>query len=122
MGYRSDVAYVIKFKDIAQRDAFVGLMMAKNDANITQAIEETEHDDTEDPIITFKVGDVKWYDSYPDVQVHHQMMRDATELYEAEWRFVRIGEEQTDIEVLEEGHEFALWEYVDPVSSIRTSF
>jgi hypothetical protein len=50
------------------------------------------------------------------------MMRDATELYDAEWRFVRIGEETTDIEVQEEGNEFELWEYVDPVSSIRTSF
>jgi hypothetical protein len=122
MGYRSEVAYVIKFEDIAQRDAFVTLVLAKNDPIVTEAINDTTHDQTDDPVITFKAGDVKWYDSYPDVQVHHQMMRDATELYDAEWRFVRIGEETTDIEVQEEGHEFELWEYVDPVSSIRTSF
>ena len=30
MGYRSDVAYVIKFDDIETRDNFVTLMLAKN--------------------------------------------------------------------------------------------
>lgn len=122
MGYRSEVAYVIKFKDIETRDQFVTLMLAKNNTVVTEAINDTTHDDTKDPVITFKAGDVKWYDSYPDVQVHHQLMRDANELYEAEWRFVRIGEETTDIAVQEEGHEFELWEYVDTVSTIRTSF
>jgi hypothetical protein len=122
MGYRSEVAYVIKFKDIAQRDAFVTLMLAQNDPIVTEAINDTTHEQTDDPVITFRAGDVKWYDSFPDVQVHHQMMRDATEWYEAEWRFVRIGEDSNDIEVQEEGNEFELWEYVDHVSSIRTSF
>jgi hypothetical protein len=122
MGYRSEVAYVIKFNDIAQRDAFVTLMLAKNDPIVTEAINDTTHEQTDDPVITFRAGDVKWYASFPDVQVHHQMIREATELYEAEWRFVRIGEDSNDIEVQEEGNEFELWEYVDPVSSIRTSF
>jgi len=122
MGYRSEVAYVIKFEDIAQRDAFVTLMLAKNDPVVTEAVNDTAHDQTDDPIITFRAGDVKWYDEYTDVKVHHQMMRDATELYEAEWRFVRIGENNNDIEIQEEGNHYELWEYVDAVSSISTSF
>jgi hypothetical protein len=122
MTYRSEVAYVIKFEDIAQRDAFVTLMLAKNDPVVTEAVNDTAHDQTYDPIITFRAGDVKWYDTYPDVKVHHQMMRDATELYEAEWRFVRIGENNNDIEIQEEGNHYELWEYVDAVSSISTSF
>jgi hypothetical protein len=122
MTYRSEVAYVIKFEDIAQRDAFVTLMLAKNDPVVTEAVNDTAHDQTDDPIITFRAGDVKWYDTYPDVKVHHQMMRDATELYEAEWRFVRIGENNNDIEIQEEGNDYELWEYVDAVSSISTSF
>ena len=122
MGYRSDVAYVIKFKDIEQRDAFVTLMLAKNDPIVTEAINDTTHAQTDDPVITFKQNSVKWYESFPDVRVHHQLMRDATEWYEAEWRFVRIGEENDDIEVQEEGSAFELWEYVAHVSSIRTSF
>jgi hypothetical protein len=122
MGYRSEVAYVIKFEDITQRDAFVTLMLAKNDPVVTEAVNDTAHDQTDDPIITFRAGDVKWCDEYTDVQVHHQMMRDATELYEAEWRFVRIGEDNNDIEVHEEGNDYELWEYVDAVSSISTSF
>jgi len=40
MGYRSDVAYVIKFDDIETRDNFVTLMLAKNDKWITQALDE----------------------------------------------------------------------------------
>ena len=63
MGYRSDVAYVIKFNDIETRDNFVTLMLAKNDKWITQAIEECEYRYQDDPAITFEAQDVKWYES-----------------------------------------------------------
>ncbi len=122
MGYRSEVAYVIKFDTVEHRDAFVTLMLAKNDVDLTEAVNDTTHDQTDDAVITYRANDIKWYPQYPYVQMHHQMMRDATELYGAEFRFVRIGEDANDIEVQEEGHEFELWEYVDSVSSIRTSF
>jgi hypothetical protein len=121
MGYRSDVAYVIKFKDIAQRDAFVGLMMAKNDANITQAIEETEHEWTDDPIITFKQDDVKWYESFPDVQAHHTLMDEAAELYEAVYRFIALGEDgQEDYRSVDDNGD--LYDYVVTEHKLHTSF
>ncbi len=123
MGYRSDVAYVIKFDDIAQRDAFVVLMRAKNDALITQALDEINHDDNKYPIITFSCESTKWYDSFPDVRAHHALMDQAHELYGAGYRFVRIGEDANDIDVQDvDDKGLDLWEYVEPITTISTNF
>jgi hypothetical protein len=122
MGYRSDVAYVIKFEDIEKRDAFVSLMLAKNEQHITQALDEVKHDYKTEAIITFEAQGQKWYDSYPDVQVHHQLMSDAAALFDGEYRFVRIGEDVNDIDVQEHGHNYDLWEYVEPVTTLRINF
>ncbi len=122
MGYRSDVAYVIKFDSIEKRDAFVSLMLAKNEQAVTEALECVAHDNKADPIITFYQQGWKWYDGYEDVQAHHRLMEDAAELFGAEWRFVRIGEDANDIDIQDYGHDYDLWEYVDPVTTIRTSF
>lgn len=123
MGYRSDVAYVIKFDDIEQRDAFVVLMRAKNNALITQALDEIDHDDDKDPIITFSCESTKWYESFPDVQAHHTLMDQAHELYGAGYRFVRIGEDPNDIDVQDmDDKGLDLWEYVEPITTIRTNF
>jgi hypothetical protein len=121
MGYRSDVAYVIKFKSFEDRDNFVTLMLAKNEAPTTQAIEETVHDHSNDPIITFKQNDVKWYESYPDVQAHHTLMDEAVELYEAIYRFIALGEDgQEDYRADDDDGE--LYDYVSTVHELHTSF
>lgn len=122
MGYRSDVAYVIKFDSIEKRDNFVTLMKMKNDKHLSEAIEETKHDYKKDPIITFTADSVKWYDSFPDVDAHHQLMDNAAHLFEGEYRFVRVGENYDDVEVDEHATIHDLWEYVDPVRSIQTLF
>ena len=96
MGYRSDVAYVIKFDDIETRDNFVTLMLAKNEPPITQAINECEYGYKNDPIITFKQESVKWYDSFEDVQAHNQLMKDAVLIYGKKggrYRFISVGED-----------------------------
>jgi hypothetical protein len=121
MGYRSDVAYVIKFKSFEDRDNFVTLMLAKNEAPTTQAIEETVHDHKDDPIITFKQSDVKWYDSYPDVKAHHTLMADAVELYEAIYRFIALGEDGAeDYQTDDDNGE--LYDYVSTEHVLNTSF
>lgn len=122
MGYTSDVAYVIKFDDIEKRDAFVSLMLAKNEQHITEALDEVKHDYKKDPIITFTADSVKWYDSFPDVDAHHQLMDNAAHLFDGEYRFVRVGENHDDIEIDEHTEAYDLWEYVDPVRSIQTLF
>jgi len=135
MGYRSDVAYATHFDTTAHRDNSTtpmhatndeptySLMHAKNDEHTNTALSEVEYKYGAHPIITFNQEGWKWYDSYPEVQAHHALMREAEKLFGAEWRFVRVGEDVNDVEVLESDTTVCeLYEYVDPVNSIRVDF
>ena len=123
MGYRSDVAYVIKFKTIEERDAYVTYMSAKNDEHIKQALTEVDFSDKEDPIITFKAENVKWYNGYPSVEAHKFIYSHAHELEAASFRFIAVGEdgnetyEEEEIEGIDD-----LYEYVYSIHKIETSF
>jgi hypothetical protein len=124
MGYRSDVAYVIKFDDIETRDNFVTLMLAKNEPPITQAINECEYGYKHDPIITFKQESVKWYDSFEDVQAHHQLMKDAVLIYGkkgGKYRFISVGEDGAE-ECNEDDDDGDLWDYITTTHAVNTSF
>lgn len=125
MGYRSWVAYVIKFDDIETRDNFVTLMLAKNDEHITRAIEECEYRYQDDPVITFEESDIKWYESYDDVKAHHAMMREAVEIYGEEkggrYRFIAVGEDGAE-NFDEHDDEGDLYEYITTVHEVRTDF
>lgn len=55
-----------------------------------------EFDDKRDCLI-FTAEDIKWYESYPEVDAFHTFLNDVTELgYCTE--FIRIGEETDDIQ------------------------
>ena len=123
MGYRSDVAYVIKFDDIQTRDAYVTLMLGHADKAVREAIEECGYDDTRDPIITFKEDSVKWYPSYAEVAAHSFIYENAHELGMGSYRFVSIGEdgqEECETETIHDGHE--LWDYINTRHELVTSF
>ena len=123
MGYRSDVAYVIKFDDIQTRDAYVTLMLANSDPEVRKAIEECEYDHGRDPIITFKAEGIKWYPSYPDVQAHTFIYENAHELEMGSYRFLSIGEdgaEDCETETLHDGHD--LYDYIGARHELVTSF
>lgn len=122
MGYRSDVAYIIKFKNKEDRDAFVDLMMAKDDPHIAEAVKETMHDD-EEGTVRFSVESVKWYDSYPDVASHMQLLDIADEIEGADFRFVRIGEESDDVEIRSGGDgDHCLYEQLDVARRIEKNW
>ena len=124
MGYRSDVAYVIKFDDIETRDNFVTLMLAKNEPIVTQAINECEYGYKDDPIITFKQESVKWYEGFEDVQAHQQLMKDAVEIYGKKggrYRFISVGEDGAE-ECEEDDDDGDLWDYNTTRHEIHTSF
>ena len=125
MGYRSEVAYVIKFDDIETRNNFVTLMLAKNDEHITRAVEECEYGYEDDPVITFEAQDVKWYESYDDVKAHHAMMREAVAIYGEEkggrFRFIAVGEDGAE-NFDEHDDEGDLYEYITTVHEVRTDF
>jgi len=99
MGYRSEVAYVIVFETVDKRDTFVELMRAKNDEHINTALKEVKAL-IGDRAITFCEDRVKWYDSFPEVGAHDQLMSNARDLFDAATRFIRIGEETDDMEDL----------------------
>ena len=125
MGYRSDVAYVIKFDDIETRDNFVTLMLAKNDKWITQALDECEYRYEDDPIITFEEQSIKWYDTYDEVIAHRALMRSAVEIYGEEkggrYRFIGVGEDGAE-DYDEDDNEGDLYEYITTVHEVRTDF
>ena len=78
MGYRSDVAYVIRFGTVDQRDTFIELVNHRNDKHLKQALIECETN-YDQPIITFFIENVKWYPDYPEVKAHDQLMEWAVE-------------------------------------------
>lgn len=123
MGYRSDVAYVIKFDDIQTRDAYVTLMLAHDDENVRRAMEECEYDETRDAIITFKETDIKWYPSYPDVIAHTFICTNAHELEMGSYRIVTLGEdgqEDCETECIHDGHD--LYDYITTRHILETNF
>ena len=124
MGYRSDVAYVIKFDDIETRDNFVTLMLAKNDKWITQALDECEYRYADDPIITFEAEDVKWYDSFDDVKSHRALMHSAIEIYKEKggrYRFISVGEDGAE-DFDEDDDDGDLYDYITTVHAVNTMF
>jgi len=121
MGYRSDVAYVIRFETAEQRDTFVELVKHRNDEHWTNAINECETN-YEEPIITFETSDVKWYDSYDDVRAHQAMLDWSTELYTgAGWRIIQLGEDGKE-ECNQGGTDDDLWDYLYTSHSLNTEF
>ncbi len=124
MGYRSDVAYVIKFDDIETRDNFVTLMLAKNDKWITQAIDECEYRYNDDPVITFEMNSVKWYDTFDEVIAHRKLLTEAVEIYKEKggrYRFISVGEDGAE-DFDENDDEGDLYDYITTVHAVQTSF
>lgn len=120
MGYRSDVAYAIQFNDANERATFRDVMMHKNDTHITQALEEVT--DYVERYIVFKDTDTKWYDSYPEVQAHRQLMEQACELFEASYRFIAIGEDGAETYNADGPNEDDLYDMITAVHELRTTF
>jgi hypothetical protein len=54
--------------------------------------------DDDHSLIDFAIDDVKWYESYPDVSAFMQMIHEVEDLG---YEFVRVGEDNGDIECLE---------------------
>jgi hypothetical protein len=124
MGYRSDVAYAIQFNSADERATFRDVMMHKNDKHITQALEEVSdyRDGFKDVYIVFKIDDVKWYDSYPDVASHHKLMDAAEELFEASYRFLAIGEDGQEDYKAGGPNEDDLYDMIQAVHQLHTTF
>ena len=126
MGYRSTIAYTIRFKEVGKMVIFMTEAKSKG---LQQALDECEINEDKFQI-NFYAENVKWYDSYPDVIVHQNLMQLARDWCDGEDHvhvkdggvqyegtpyslgFARaiVGEEINDI--VEEIYGFADWEWV----------
>ena len=111
MGYRSDVAYTIRFvddHDTNNEQAFYTFLLeAKANPKLQIALAEVEIDEKRH-MFTFTDTDVKWYDSYPEVDSHMALVSLAEDwscqVSEGKLNcligvvFLRIGEDTNDIE------------------------
>jgi len=105
MGYRSEVAYKIKFD---KADDFWGFIAeAKLDPETSLCWSEDEKDYfevVEDKYeIRFYCDSVKWYDEYDEVQAHMNLWSKAQERcnengVEVDGAYCRIGEESDDVD------------------------
>jgi hypothetical protein len=130
MGYRSEVAYVIRFKDKEMRDLFVSIQRAKADTHINEALNELV--EVEDNMLGYHADHVKWYDSYDDVKAHESLMEFALDLFgeeysddynsQAGYKFIRLGEETEDNIDEEGGNSEELYAYVDWYRGTNISF
>jgi hypothetical protein len=123
MGYRSEVAYTINFRDKHLRDAYVALVLAKGDKHLSEALAEC-YVPKDKPRICFHTDHYKWYSEYPDVQAHTTLYKWAHVLYadDCDYRIVRIGEESGDVEEDSTGGDLDDFEDCYVNSRIETSF
>lgn len=106
MGYRSDIAYKIKF---ANKEDFWGFIAeSKLDPDTALCFDKEENEekfevDEEHYEIRFLAEGWKWYDEYPEVQAHEALWDKAKERcneeqVEVDGAWCRIGEESDDNE------------------------
>ena len=94
MGYRSDVKYVMQFRDNEHCAEFVAVQKMKSDV-YKEAVEGCE---IKGDRIYFHGVDWKWYEgSFPVVEAHEQSLLDCTEFGGA-YIFYRLGESDEDVE------------------------
>lgn len=113
MGYRSDVTLGVAFPSMEALVAFVTKIKLTGMMLPTEwQWYHTTHLDGGGALLHATFLDVKWYESYNDVQCHTALYQQAIEDNHAT-AFIRIGEEDNDIEVEIADYEgdYDLWSY-----------
>lgn len=99
MGYRSTIAVAIygTERDADQYAVLKTLMnttfkdvYAENDAH-AEWLDRTR-------VLMFRFEGVKWYETYPDVQRFTTMLREIEKIGAYNYEFIRLGEDDDDIE------------------------
>ena len=117
MGYRSDVAYIIKFKSDDDRSKYISHLRSMEDKNINDALEEVTLSLSE-PTITFSAESVKWYDAFDDVKAHRTIYQES-ERFGGIYRCIEVGEDgKTECDQ----SSYELEDYVYSVHRIETNF
>jgi len=114
MGYRSEVAFVIR----GPKDALVARLTTfrlayKDPEKAKEAIDAcTYHGGGDELTIRYHAEDIKWYPSYEDIDALKALFETFRELHEESeidckinGSFARIGEENDDVDQKSFGHE-----------------
>jgi hypothetical protein len=118
MGYRSDVQALIYpqsgDQNLLEYDK-LKLLFGTTFKDVFEAWgEEYFSWDDARRVLIFDANSIKWYDSYPDVALFTPFLDEVHELG-YEYEFMRIGEDDTDVELDDEGLEDVLVSWVhDP--------
>ena len=121
MGYRSDVKYVLLFNTDEQRQAFKLEAMLIS-ADIESGLDIINNDweyriDLHDEDFPYQIRvhyeDVKWYESTPWVDMQENLMDLAVSDYGGGYVFLRLGEEDDDVEQKSGVHNDDIHIYVD---------
>jgi hypothetical protein len=119
MGYRSTVAFVISFKDKETLDNYLAPRLL--DENLKNDRENFSRIAWDDASVMYYSEEIKWYDNYEDVIALTKLYKDTIEAGGA-YRFIRVGEEDKDIEeeYAESDTTEPFWDDFYPVTSIVT--
>lgn len=106
MGYRSTIAYKIKFNKKEDFWGFIAESKLDPETSLCWSKEGWSGDEFEvdenNWEIRFLAEDVKWYDDYPEVKAHESLWDKASdrddEGVEVEGAYCRVGEESDDNE------------------------
>lgn len=101
MGYRSQVAYRIVFRNKKILNEFIALVMAVGGDKLGALKEcqiEVQDNDRPECYVNYYAEDVKWYEGYREVQAHTRLYEYAAERFpdDADYRFIRTGEDSND--------------------------
>lgn len=140
MGYRSDVAYIVAFHhtekpEVAHAEFIAFQEWVKQHAvehsgslyNYSNVEEICDHFKwyPQNGMLMMRWEDVKWYEDYPSTQWHEQILGKCLLYQTGAYRFVRIGEDYNDIEVMERGDQdargYSLYEWVELERGINFS-
>ena len=108
MGYRSDVAYTIRFTDDHdtnnEQSFYTFLAEAKSNPKCQIALAEVEIDH-KNRAFYYSARDVKWYENYDHMKEVANARANFNETFNCDeedtryaWEMLRIGEEDNDIE------------------------
>ena len=102
MGYRSDVSITMHKKDYRTM-----VEQAKNLQNedVFETLQRGTVYENNDEVITIKFEWFKWYEEYEDIQWIMNFIQNI------DCKFIRIGEENDDIEEITYGDDYALFSY-----------
>ena len=124
MGYRSEVLLAVAFETKEQLEEVWAVYCLHKFVQEHDIAKQWTRTDEVYPTLWVSVENVKWYESYEDVQAFEHM-KDLADTFAVErdfafaWLKYRIGEDINDIEVVDDGNHDDLRDYLYDRAHLR---